>query len=884
MNLWLIALILAVANGAPTAPQGDTVFATGFDEESDTNYDTWPDGWTRRRGEGFPQYLAIGIADDPDQEHARCLRITLDGGAATLFSPPIPVDPRFSYLLAGRIKTRRLKHDIVYYSLTFFDAQRRQQEAHQSPALTQAADWRDVQIGPVRPASTDVCYAVVGVHVAPTAQADLVGTALFDDICLARLPYMVLATAQPHNLFRDPDAVTIDCGVAGLPDRELAVRLELLDVYGVVHDTAELALAPVAAGEVVVEGTEPSTAPAPPAPSDLCGWQRAVTWRPAVPAPGHYTVRGTLLQRGTVVWRHTVELAVMRVGPRPAGTEFAWSLPDVNRSVTPSQLVAVLRQSQVGWLKYPLPADPDAHPDLEQLALLAESLRAEGIQMVGVLGPSIASRAAASDRLAPPPARDWFRNPALGPATCDPLLKRLGLTVSHWQLGADGDGSFADDPHCVELVRGVRERWRREGHYMRLGVAWPWLYPVPGGADLPWDFVARSEPLPFTAEELGRYGAAIGHGAAAQWVTLLPLSATHYSAPIRARDLVLRLVTAKQSGHRVIAVHDPLDEDHGLLCRQGTPTALYLPWCVTAELLGGAKHLGSIVLPQGSPNQVFARDGTAVMVVWNDRTVTETMYLGDAARQVDPWGRETAVATTDVSGMPAQSVVTGPMPLFLTGLDLPLILWQLHCSLEPAQLATGDGVPEVLRLTTENTFPRDVEGTCAVRAPASWNLRGELPPLRLAEQESVTRELVVRLHPDADQGLQRIEIACDVAADRRHQFRVYRDVQVGTGDVLLALDSWLDAAGQLRVEQRVTNTTATPISVNCYLQAPGRRRLRHQILDLPLGHATHTFVLPDGAALAGRTLVLRVEEIGGKRQWNTRALVDPPGGTGVPAH
>ena len=38
-------------------------------------------------------------------------------------------------------------------------------------------------------------------------------------------------------------------------------------------------------------------------------------------------------------------------------------------------------------------------------------------------------------------------------------------------------------------------------------------------------------------------------------------------------------------------------------------------------------------------NYVFARNGEAVMVVWNEVPVTETIYLGENVTQVDPWGR-----------------------------------------------------------------------------------------------------------------------------------------------------------------------------------------------------------------------------------------------------
>ena len=124
MYYWLTVLILSAHSPAPMEYRGaEAIFATGFEQDADTNFDAWPDEWTRRRSEGFPQYLRIAIADDPDDKTSRCLRIELDGGAATIYSPPIEINPLFSYLLQGKLKTEQLQHDVAYYSVTFFDSE-----------------------------------------------------------------------------------------------------------------------------------------------------------------------------------------------------------------------------------------------------------------------------------------------------------------------------------------------------------------------------------------------------------------------------------------------------------------------------------------------------------------------------------------------------------------------------------------------------------------------------------------------------------------------------------------------------------------------------------------------------------------------------------------
>ena len=124
-------IILAADAAARTEDprvEGVQIRKWDFEENDDANYDGWPDGWTRRQSPGHPRYLEIAIVSDtqsPRPSGARCLRMDLDGGAALVFSPPVPVSPRFSYVLDGFVKTVGLKHDEAYVSVSFCDSQRR---------------------------------------------------------------------------------------------------------------------------------------------------------------------------------------------------------------------------------------------------------------------------------------------------------------------------------------------------------------------------------------------------------------------------------------------------------------------------------------------------------------------------------------------------------------------------------------------------------------------------------------------------------------------------------------------------------------------------------------------------------------------------------------
>ena len=59
--------------------------------------------------------------------------------------------------------------------------------------------------------------------------------------------------------------------------------------------------------------------------------------------------------------------------------------------------------------------------------------------------------------------------------------------------------------------------------------------------------------------------------------------------------------------------------------------------------LGGARYLGPLEMAGGSPAHVFARDGEAVIVLWNSNGTAESLALGQDVRQTDVYGRRVAV-------------------------------------------------------------------------------------------------------------------------------------------------------------------------------------------------------------------------------------------------
>ena len=181
--------------------------------------------------------MKVEIADDPAPrptgKHA--LRLELDGSAALLYSPQVPVGPLFSYVLSGYVKTELLKHDIAFASVLFYGKNHQLLESHESKHFRTASDWTPFQIGPVTPGSDEVRFAKIALHLRPVeanGDADLVGAAMFDDLWLGRLPRVSLETNSPHNVYTDLSEPEVLCRVSGISDPNPLVRFDLLDVDG----------------------------------------------------------------------------------------------------------------------------------------------------------------------------------------------------------------------------------------------------------------------------------------------------------------------------------------------------------------------------------------------------------------------------------------------------------------------------------------------------------------------------------------------------------------------------------------------------------------------------------------------------------------------------
>jgi len=170
----------------------------------------------------------------------------------------------------------------------------------------------------------------------------------------------------------------------------------------------------------------------------------------------------------------------------------------------------------------------------------------------------------------------------------------------------------------------------------------------------------------------------------------------------------------------------------------------------------------------------------------------------------------------------------------------------------------------------KNPFPQGAGGTMTIHTPEAWG-KSPLPvSIKLAGHEERTDRFEIVLRSDASTGQQPVRVDFDLTVDRDYKFSIYTTMELGLGDVAMDFETEFDEHGNLIVRQRLLNKTDDFVNFKCFLFAPGRRRLRQNVLNLSRGTNLKIYTLPDGEDLIGKTLWVRAEEMAGDRVLNYR--------------
>lgn len=868
MKILLAFLILSVVPSAPNAAvDAPEVFQCDFGGSWDQNYDDWPDGWSRRRGKGYPEYISVKIVSAEDAlSTGKCLQVDLDGGAAVAYSPPVRVTPLHSYVLEGSLDTSGLEADQAFLSLTLLDENRERLESYRSDKVGHRDGWTMLRLGPIEPLSDEVRLAVLGLHVQPGKQADLKGRIRFDEIRLTRMPRIAMTMPNSHHLFTDPGEMVVNCRVSGISRETQNVKLILEDALGTRLAEAERQLETSTAPGSYSLSMDAESEPAPA----LVG---TVSWQPPIASPGFYRMRAELVDHDGPVHLQDATAAVILPQTDSPGGEFGWTLPDRGSPLNLFDLSKVITQAGIGWVKLPLWLEPDTDEEtIQELIRFGERLSVHGVQIVGLLSdppPEVLEHFQEVDPLSAAvifSAADQIWYPSI-----KPTMIRMATQVRWWQFGADTDTGFVDYPNLAEKAAALKEKLDEVGYGVNVGFGWGWLNELPPTEKAPWQFMVLSSSTPLTQHELSIYLDATKLSDVQRWVVLTPLAKDEYSIETRVNDLVHRMITATIHGAEGVFVPKPIDDRQGLLRNDGGPSELFLPWRTTALMLASAEYAGSIQLPSGSENRIFLRDGRAVMVVWNETPTEEVLYLGEDVRRTDLWGVET------VPGLDhhRQVLQVDKNPVFITGLDPAIVKWRQEFAFDEPQIPSIFGRQYSNGFQIKNTFGHAVSVTARLAMPDVWKVTPPESFFRLETDQAYHQGFDIFLPYDATSGAHHVRCDFEIHGQQPIRFSAYRRMNVGLGGIRVEVQTRLNPDGELEVEQHFINDTDEAVSFRCYLYVPNRRRQKLDILDLGHGRDVQRFRLPDGKELIGQTLWLKADEIGGGRGLNHQFQAQP---------
>lgn len=877
----MVPLVSAQENtsigGAPVAatpaapalePGATTIYRYGFEPEPNEEPDEWPPGWTRRRGPGFPGYLPISIQSESRSEGLFALRMQLDGGAAAMFSPPMPCSVLADYLFQGALRVEPLTHDRAFFSLSFIDEQKRILAQFTSEPRQQTDGWRKLRIGPCRAPSEQAKFVVVGLHVEPTADRhDITGRVEFDDLWLAQVPRVSIEMNDRLRLYAPEQEIVIRCRTMGDGARPQQATLTVLDAFGKRVDSPLVKLA----DETPVPLSKPKEQRSGPVmPITVVG----PTWKTRFSRPGYYRLLVELTYADNQTQRGETAIAVLSPIGMPMRGEYGWTLTHGMNDLLPDDLVRLLRESGSSWVKLPIWVGED-RAKVERLVTLSKDLRSAGVDMVGVLAEPPdevrqrlhLDRNDTAARFVRAPLNDWM--PSL-----DLLLTRLSWQVRAWQVGHDRDVSLPAVTNLTGQIAGLKKHLDAVGDDVTLGVAWAWKQPDPASqaatnknseADaepqLPWRFAVVSDAGFGAPEELSAALNDLKQVTIPRWVSLEPTARDGGDSAARIGDLVDRMSIAKQHGVSSIFLNTPIRPRGGVYTPDGTPGELFLPWRTTCRALSGAKYLGELTLPAGTRNRVFVRDSQVIVVLAAREPAQEELYLGRNVQQIDVWGQSTALPLESNR----QNVATGPLPTFIVGADEAVTRFRLALQLDHPDLPSQFGVRHKTGMTLRNTFSAPVQGVLRIVAPVGWRVSPDRHELRLNVGQTAHLPFDWHIPLNGTTGKQQVRFEFDLTADRRVEFSAFAPIEIGQGDLQLFLTSRLTPSGELVIDQSVRNDSDDPLLLKCHLYVPAQRRIRAQVFTPARGESQYTYTIPDGRALIGQVMWVRAEEVNGQR-------------------
>ena len=894
-----------------------------FVAKEDLRKDGWPDGWTRRTGPDYPKFIPIAIHQDArsaeelkeienvrrlssqfyvawqqnkwpwqvipekvppaiDQLLERSLlnpylRIQMDGSAAEVLSPPIPVDIHSSYFMSASIHCDSTDYD-ASAKLRFLDTGRKTLFEMPTKAFAGKTGWKSASSQSQYPFRDDIAFVQVILQVLPKSMKAYRGEFGFDAIRVFRTPRISLFVDNPLPYYRIGEEVVVRCTASGMTTDQSSIKLVLIDHTG--HEVSSENML-----FVRKDAQQPRfvTIRSPDSKSAKTSyWDGSCEWRLPNLAPGYYEITTQLSKGKSGVFELEEQFVVLpdEIQRKP-DSRFGWTMSTKNNeeleSIDTSRLVEVLRRGQVGRVKLPIWFDSRDAEASKAAIDRVEKVQLTGIRCVGVIATPPLSLHSKFARLNPEESGTALEDTLIVQTFLEPVMRQMCPRISEFQIGWDHETNFISNPRISQSLDAIKKLVNRYGQETQIIASRSPLLAAPKVAAIDRWQLYCSHPL--TAVETENVFEKEGKsvlGSRPPWMNVTPIDASDYSLSVRVQDLVHRMVKIAgdpTSQGTTAWVSNPTDPEVGLLDRDGGPREMFLPFRSTAAALAGMRQVGSIPIQSLGVNYIIASGDHAKLIAWSARSTTVQLYLGEDVSARDIWGRSVPIETKKTPYGPEQRLTIDRWPVIIDGIDLRVAKWRMGIALDQNRIDPLVGQTQELNVRFANTIPDVVNGYLTIIAPSILADESRIS-LEIDGNTSSVISTPVRIRPDANTSSAPIKIAISIRGDRPVNFVVDQEIQVGTNDFEFEIRYEIDSENRLLLRIEAINYQTDPLSFDCMLLIPNRPRERTQIAGL-LDRVTKMIVLNDAKSLIGKTLWLRCEQISTNRVLNYRIEINP---------
>lgn len=916
----------------------DVVKRWDFSANEDVKADRWPDEWSRRTGLQHPKYLSIGITrratskeelaeieqfrrtvsqwslawkqkklpwqitpestpKEFDQWLERSLlnpylEFQMDGGAAEVISPLIPIDRDSVY----GIQCQGMANDPdkgyeMLATLTLLSQDRQVLLERSTRSLQGVENWQTLTTNDQYPFESEAAFIQIRLRVEPLNSRAFRAKFGFDAVELIRSPRITLQVNKPSGLFQSGEKVTVQCTATGMTQNQTSLDLRLKDHTGRIILNTTKAIDRVSVAEpstaryVTIDRnatTDRSKSSLPSNPSkseDL--WKGECTWVLEGLEPGYYEVR-TQLERSRVDRFELIDRFVV-LGEANKGivnNQIGLSIPEdrspFDRSVDTVRYIEMLRELGIGRIKLPIWFDPKSPGAGNDLATRIDQLQSAGIRCVGVIATPPPSLSRFFPRLKGLDTASALEDTLLTQTYLDPVIQSMCSRLVHFQLGWDDETDFVSSPGFKPSLESIEKTVRRYGQDVQLIAS---HNPIAEWETTPnidtWQLHTQ---VPLAGSEAKRFVENLRSNQPADsipWLSITPIPRSEYGLKTRVLDLTERMVMLTEpswNGQSIAWAFDPLSDESSILSSQGGPREMFLPLRNLASTLASVQNLGRLPIANLGRNALLVRDEQASLLVWGSQNVQADLYLGRNVRARDIWGRNVPVDTKPSPLGPIQSIEIRDWPVLIEGIDLYAARWRMGMSVETQKLDVVIGREELIEVRFENPFPFPISGTLQ---PVCSALDEDQEAEKFQVEANGTEKVAipVRLSPYANTGPSAIQIVANIEGpDGPVTVSVDDELQIGSDEFEFDMSYSIEPNGDLVVEMEAINKGGKPGSFDCYLKIPGRKRQRSQIANLT-DRARRTFVFENGNELIGSTIWLQCEQIGDGRVMNKRVQV-----------